>query len=80
MRSCRDNCNTCFLAINRHCFFIALCDRGSLDNDKIITDRHFLLVGHVCVKIVICIERMSSYFTLIKFRTKEKVSIVGFDV
>ena len=37
--------NTCNDAINRHCFLIACCDRGSQENDKIIADRHFFLVG-----------------------------------
>ena len=51
-RSCRDRCdpdaiieNTYYDAINRHCFLVQPCDRGSRENDKIIADRHCFLVG-----------------------------------
>ena len=37
--------STCCDAIDRHCFFNALCDRGSLINCKIIANRHCFLVG-----------------------------------
>ena len=46
-RSCCDNHNNRFVAIDRHCFLVQLCDRGSQVNDKIIADRHCFLVGPV---------------------------------
>ena len=39
--------NTCYDAINSQCFLIAFCVRGSQENDKVIADRLFFLVGPV---------------------------------
>ena len=46
-RPCRDNHNTCFLAINRHCFLDGHSDPWSQVNCLIFADRHFFLVGPV---------------------------------
>ena len=57
-RSCCDNRNNRFAAIDRHYFLVQLCDCGSQVTDKIIADRHCFLVGPVSFLLIYIMSRL----------------------